>query len=256
MACAVLAVFLCATFGISHRAAMGVTNPNMDAEWLKQELEKPPRSQSDLARFLGMHHSKVNRMCSGERAIKAWEADRIREYLAETSGEALERTGGSRPTTVGGKTATHTRIAPQRTATARLPVRGTVEAGSWREAALLSDLDYESESPLVAPEWVVDSGAFALRVVGPSMDLLYPDGSLIVVQPWHGGPLPYGRRVIVERIRDGLVETTVKELVRGSNGDPELWPRSSHAAHQAPIPYQPSDTLRLVGVVSWVMAPG
>lgn len=212
-------------------------NIDMDVEWLKDELQKPGRSQSALARHLGVVPEIVNRIVHGRRQIKSTEADQIREYLAATSAGA----------------ATIAHIAPRPSATALLTVRGTVEAGSWREA-VLSDLHYEPET-LIAPRSIVDSGAFALRVAGPSMDLLYPDGSFVVVQPWHGGPLPYGKRVIVERHRNGLVETSVKELVRGPTGDPVLCPRSSHPAHQSPIPYEADDTLHLVGVVIWSMRP-
>jgi SOS-response transcriptional repressor LexA len=212
----------------------------MDTEWLKAELAKPGRSQSALARHLGVVPEIVNRIVHGRRQVKANEADVIRAYLAATES---------------GVPATLTRIAPHASTTAPLPVKGTVEAGSWRESVALSELGYEPET-LIAPRSVVDSGAFALRVAGPSMDLLYPDGSYVVVQPWHGGHLPFGKRVIVERSRDGLIETTVKELVRGSNGEPELCPRSSHPAHQKPIAYKEEDvTIRLVGVVIWSMRP-
>lgn len=214
-------------------------NVDMDIEWLKAELQKPGRSQSALARHLGVVPEIVNRIVHGRRQVKAHEADEIRAYLAST-----ER----------GAPATITRIAPKPSPTALLTVRGTVEAGSWREV-VLTDLEYEAET-LVAPRSVVDSGAFALRVVGPSMDMLYPDGSYVVVQPWHGGPLPYGKRVVVERNRDGLVETTVKELVRGADGEPELWPRSFHPAHQSPIVYREGDaTVQLIAVVTWSMRP-
>lgn len=220
---------------------MAVTKPHMDAQWLKDELAKPGRSQSKLARYLGLEHASiVNRMCNGERQIKAAEADRIREYLAATE------KGGA---------ATLTRIAPKPAPAALLTVRGTVEAGSWRELTL-TDFDHDLET-LPAPRSVVETGAFALRVAGPSMDLLYPDGSYVVVQPWHGGPLPFGKRVVVERNRDGLVETTIKELVRGPKDEPELWPRSTHPAHQAPIVYKGDGdiTVNIVAIVIWSMRP-
>lgn len=214
-------------------------NIEMDVEWLKAELAKPGRSQSALARHLGVVPEIVNRIVHGRRQVKAHEADKIREYLSATTD------GGA---------ATIARIAPRPIPAALLTVRGTVEAGSWREVTL-TDFGHEPET-LPAPRSVVDSGAYALRVAGPSMDLLYPDGSFVVVQPWHGGPLPFGKRVIVERSRDGLIETTVKELVRGADGEPELWPRSSHPAHQAPLPYKEDDaTVRLMAVVIWSMKP-
>jgi phage repressor protein C with HTH and peptisase S24 domain len=213
----------------------------MQADWLKSELEKPGRSQSALARFMGVVPEIVNRMANGKRQIKAHEADQIRQYMAATSGSG---------------SATLPHISPRPSAASLLTVRGTVEAGSWREVAF-TDFEHEPET-LPAPRSIVDSGAFALRVAGPSMDQLYPDGSYVVVQPWHGGPLPFGKRVVVERSRpDGLAETTVKELVRGADGEAELWPRSNHPAHQSPVPYKDIEdvTVRIVGVVVWSMKP-
>lgn len=223
---------------------VGLAKGHMDPKWLKDELSKPNRSQAGLATHLGYDPSKVNRMCSGGRQVKAWEADKIREYLALTqNGREVAPISSS---------ATHSRLATAPLSTASLPVRGTVEAGSWREAT--ADMDYEVES-LVATRAMVDSGAYALKVAGASMDQLYPIGSYVVVLPWRGGPLPYGKRVIVERERGGLRETTVKELVRGPTGEPELWPRSSHPAHQTPIPYREDDTLHLVAVVTSSIRP-
>lgn len=224
-------------------------NVEMDAAWLKSELEKPGRSQSALARHLGVVPEIVNRIVHGRRQVKSHEADKIRDYLAQTDPENPATTHAR-----GG--AALSRLAQPTLPTARLPVRGIVEAGSWRESVALSDFAQDQET-LIAPRSVVDSGSFALRVVGPSMDRLYPDGSYVVVQPWQGGPLPYGKRVIVERSRDGLIETTVKELVRGDDGEPELWPRSNHPAHQAALIYRDEDaTLRIIGVVTWFMGPG
>lgn len=223
---------------VSDVSVDGSQNLDMDAAWLKAELRQPGRSQSALARYLGVVPEIVNRMCSGSRSIKSHEADQIREYLA-THGVA----------------ATFAHISPRPSNVSLLTVRGTVEAGSWREVAF-TDLIHDPET-LPAPHSVVDSGAFALRVAGPSMDQLYPDGSYVVVQPWHGGPLPFGKRVIVERTRHGLVETTVKELVHGPDGEPELRPRSTHPAHQAPILYKDMEdvTVRIIGIVIWSMKP-
>ena len=213
----------------------------MDAEWLRGELRKPGRSQSALARHLGVVPEIVNRIVHGKRQVKAHEAEKIREYLASTAA---------------GIPATVTRIAPHTEPVARLPFRGTVEAGSWREPVMLTELDYPPETP-TAPLSVVEQGAFSLRVAGNSMDLLYPEGTYLVVEPWHGAYLPaWGKKVIVERNRDGLIETTVKELVRGLDGEPELWPRSTHPGHQTPLHYKQEDTtIRIVAVVRWSMKP-
>jgi hypothetical protein len=64
---------------------------SIDPDWLKAELAKPGRSQSALARFLGVTSAAiVNRMAQGKRDISAKEADKIRAYLAATSpGDAM-----------------------------------------------------------------------------------------------------------------------------------------------------------------------
>lgn len=211
----------------------GSQTSGMEPAWLKAELERPGRSQSALARFMGVVPEIVNRIVNGRRRIQAHEADQIRAYLTGTG------TGAAIP-----------HISPKPSPTAALPVRGTVEAGSWREVTL--DTDFHEPETLPAPRSLVDSGAFALRVSGPSMDRLYPAGSFVIVQPWHGGAMPVGRRVVVERTRpDGLVETTVKELVRSASGELELWPRSNHPAHQTPLALGEGEgiTVTLVGLV-------
>jgi SOS-response transcriptional repressor LexA len=219
----------------------GSISAAMDPAWLKAELEKPGRSQSALARFMEVAPETVNRICNGKRQIKAAEADQIRAYLSAT--------------TLNGDYATISRLPPRPIPTAELIVRGTVEAGSWREVPIV---DYAEAETLPAPRFLVDQGAFALKVSGPSMNMHYPEGSYVVVQPWHGGPLPIGKHVVVERSRpDGLVETTVKQLVEADDGKLQLIPRSNHPAHQAPVPYDDVDgvTVQLIGRVIWAITP-
>lgn len=215
------------------------TKSPMDPKWLKEQLERPGRSQSALARYLGLEHpSIVNRMVNGTRQIKAWEADKIKEYLNVTASPG----------------ATIDRSATVKVPTSVLPVRGFVEAGSWRDMSFVEAIEPEY---LPAPQSLVDSGAFALRVRGPSMDRYYASGSYVVVQPWQGGPLPIGKHVVVERERAGLVETTIKELTRGPKGELLLCPRSTHPAHQDPVPYDDhaDAVVRVIGVVTWAITP-
>jgi phage repressor protein C with HTH and peptisase S24 domain len=201
----------------------------MDAAWLKEELDKPGRSQSALARFMGLDPSAINRMCSGSRQIKAAEADQIRSYLLATSrGDAPPSNGVTLARTV--------------------QVVGIVEAGAWREEDPLGAK--LGSVPAVGSQGAGD-GVFALKVAGNSMNRYYEDGSFVIVQPWHGGPMPVGKRVVVRRARrDGLYEMTVKELVQGSNGL-ELWPRSDDPRHQTPVPFEGDEaiTVELVGRV-------
>jgi len=63
----------------------------LDPDWLKSELEKPGRSQSDLARHLGLDSSAVNRLVNGSRELKAREAEQVKAYLAETATDESEQ---------------------------------------------------------------------------------------------------------------------------------------------------------------------
>jgi transcriptional regulator with XRE-family HTH domain len=58
---------------------------SLDLNWLRTELRAPGRSQTDLARHLGMHVSAVNKILSGTRAVKLAEYESIEAYLALTS---------------------------------------------------------------------------------------------------------------------------------------------------------------------------
>jgi SOS-response transcriptional repressor LexA len=222
---------------MAQEVLVGLAKGHMDPKWLKDELSKRPHGQAGLASFLGYDPSKVNRMCSGARQVKAGEADKIREYLALTSLETNNAVASIR------------HASQPRVQASLLPVRGVVEAGSWREVA------YQEVFP---PETVkvqpgdVGSDDFALKVQGPSMDLYYPSGSHVIVRPCLGEAPQVGKHVVVERERDGLVETTLKELVRDHDGKLELWPRSRHPAFQAPVPYDDAEDsrVRIIGVVT------
>lgn len=110
-----------------------------------------------------------------------------------------------------------------------LYVKGEVAAGVWREAW---ELD--------ADEWEVFTGRsdikaplrkrFGLRVVGDSMNEVYPTGSILECVMYDGAEqIASGRRVVVQRTRlDGALETTVKELVRDPDGAEWLLPRSTN----------------------------
>lgn len=113
----------------------------------------------------------------------------------------------------------------------RLFVKGEVAAGVWRPAMELPQSDWQSftgRPGIVAkPEH-----RFGLRVVGDSMNEVYPEGTIVecISVFGHIEPAP-GKRVIVVRMNaDGECEATVKELVEEGES---LWlvPRSTNPAH-------------------------
>lgn len=117
----------------------------------------------------------------------------------------------------------------------RLYVKGKVAAGVWQEAWELQ-----------ADEWEVFTGRadiaaapkdrFGLHVVGDSMNLVYPPGSILECVAYRGQTVTNGKRVVVQRHRvDGLIETTVKEFMQDETGAIWLVPRSTNPALQMPI---------------------
>jgi SOS-response transcriptional repressor LexA len=135
----------------------------------------------------------------------------------------------------------------------RIPVMGEVAAGLWREAVPRQMED--------AHEWLdMDVKGYerarlqAMRVVGPSMDLVYPPGRYVVIAHPAEAGLRHGDYVVVERTRPDLVELTLKEFVVEEDGRVALWPRSSHPDFQTPFYLSPTNEaeqigLQIIGVV-------
>jgi transcriptional regulator with XRE-family HTH domain len=116
-----------------------------------------------------------------------------------------------------------------------IPLIGEVQAGAWHTAEVHPDPEF-FDIPL--PAVFVDTKPFALRVIGPSMNMVYPEGTILIcchLTDLNEEPIA-GKRYIIEDVEAGDgIETTVKELVIDPDGRPWAWPRSSHPAHQQPI---------------------
>lgn len=114
-----------------------------------------------------------------------------------------------------------------------IPVVGTVRAGSWE--MIPEEPVIEEWLPMDVPEYA-GASLFAVRVVGRSMDLIYPDGTYVIAIPPQEAGLRVGDRVVVRRYdATGRAETTLKEIANASNGRLVLEPRSSDPLHQLPI---------------------
>lgn len=136
----------------------------------------------------------------------------------------------------------------------RLFVKGEVAAGVWREALELPHddwLEFTGRADVIAaPEH-----RFGLKVIGDSMDLVYPPGTIVeCVSTFAGADPEPGKRVVVVRTNyEGQIEATVKELVES---DGELWlvPRSRNPAH-TPICISENDPeIREVRIAAIVVA--
>ena len=137
---------------------------------------------------------------------------------------------------------------------ARLYVKGEVAAGVWRPAFESPQDEWQSFTGRA--DVVADvNHRFGLRVMGDSMNEIYPPGTIVecVSTFGHAEPVP-GKRVIVVRTNhDNEVEATVKELVEQ---DGALWlvPRSTNPAHQPFRVDQVDDDIREVRIAAVVVS--
>ncbi|HEY8343351.1 MAG TPA: helix-turn-helix domain-containing protein [Calditerricola sp.] len=116
-----------------------------------------------------------------------------------------------------------------------IKVVGEVQAGVWREATELLYEDFDEIQVPIPDRY--KSRAFGLITKGPSMNLLYPEGTIVVCVKLaeFDDAILSGDRVIVYRRQNDLIEATCKEVVE-QDGRIWLWPRSDHPEHQAPLP--------------------
>ncbi len=199
------------------------------------------KNKLGLAKHLGLQPSRVTEMIAGTRKIDSREVRPLAEYLEwpESKIMNLISPGPLRPTPLGS-----------------IMVRGSVEAGHWREAVMWAEADWKP-APISPDARYPEARQFGLEVIGPSMDRLYPEGTILVcvsLQDYRGDPTP-GQKVIVQRRALDGFEATVKELGQDDAGQYWLWPRSNHPEYQQPWPipkpndFGENDDIQIVAVV-------
>lgn len=137
----------------------------------------------------------------------------------------------------------------------RVTVVGAVHAGVWVEAVRWA---YDEQFAIDAPTDGRYPGVAreGLIVRGPSMNKVYPDGTVVIVVSLHaiGVDPKNGQRVVVQRRRgDGRIEATVKEYRRDDDGQVWLWPSSDHRDHQSPISTVPAGEIEHLEVTALVI---
>lgn len=194
--------------------------------------------QHELAKLVGVNQSNVSKWERGE--------DEPREpktllRLAELAHVPLSQfLGYGAPS----------KFVPQ----ARMArVVGELQAGAWKEA-IEWDFDDQYEERVAFADELPDVPLKAYRIAGPSMNRMFPHGTIVFVAPLSGTGLSpqSGKPVLVSRRNsDGLYEATIKEYVVDGDGSKWLWPRSYDPAHQAPVPYRESksEEVTISGIV-------
>ena len=210
-------------------------------ERLKQARKKAGYTSAQMAaEAMGISPATYAQHENGLRGYPAAKAERYAKFFRVSPEWLLY--GRSKPE------AEAAALGPQ------LFVKGSVAAGVWLEAWEVPEDEWErftGRSDVGAPL----SRRFGLRVVGNSMDLVYPPGTVVECVSYDGSaPVPSGKRVVVVRTKlDGTVEATVKELVRDDEGAEWLVPRSSNPSFQAfrgDRPDEPDiEKIEIVGVI-------
>lgn len=114
-------------------------------------------------------------------------------------------------------------------------VSGAIEAGAFREAIEWDQsLWFAVDVPIPSR---FRGRAKALQVRGPSMNVDYPDGSVVIwVDMLDFRPPRDGDDVVVySHHQDDGIEATLKELRVDDRGRQWLWPRSHDPMHQQPV---------------------
>lgn len=137
----------------------------------------------------------------------------------------------------------------------KLFVKGEVAAGVWKEAYEWAAEDWQAF--MGRPDVTADPRhRFGLRVVGPSMNEVYPEGTIVeCVSVFGHTEIEPGKRVVILRTRaDGQVEATVKELQQDTAGKMWAVPRSSDPSFRAISLTEPEEGVVKVQIIAVVVA--
>jgi len=184
----------------------------MDPIWFQQTLERAGASQADLARHLRLAPSAISRMLKGERQMKLLEAVQVAAFLGVSQDDVLRHAGANVDAPPRGEPARRGR--PPRPATAPtgppraepIPIRSAGRGGGDQEMFLEDGpIGY---TPRPANLGGV-RGAYAIYMVGDSMEPRYQQGWLLHVNPFK--PPTRGRDVVVYKTGQAVL---IKQFVR------------------------------------------
>jgi len=162
----------------------------MDTAWFLTALDRAGLSQADLARHLRLAPSAVSRMLKGDRQMKLLEAAQTASFLGVSQDEVLRRaSGGPRR---GGRPPLATTQLRQMTGTEPIPVRSAARGGGDQEMFLEDGpIGYTPRPSNLNGV----RGAYAIYMIGDSMEPRYQQGWLLHVNPFK--PAIRGRDVVV-----------------------------------------------------------
>jgi SOS-response transcriptional repressor LexA len=120
---------------------------------------------------------------------------------------------------------------------ASVHVRGAIQAGVWKDAIEWPPDDWFAVT-VPMDDRFPGAPVYGLLVRGKSMDLIFPDGTVVLVTPFFEVgrlPKPGEKVVVLRRSATGEYEATLKQYDTDDQGRHVLWPRSSDPDFQTPI---------------------
>ncbi|KAA0684553.1 helix-turn-helix domain-containing protein [Neorhizobium sp. P12A] len=219
---------------------------NQYLDWIRDGLAQPGKTQSGLARHLGIAHPQITQLLKGNRNLKVHEIPKIAEYLDRA------------PPGAEVKQVTPAIIAAR--------VAGIVEAGSFRE---VDEFDQSEPEQIMLPrdERFPRARLLVFDCNGDSMNDLRPrpifPGDRLVCISYEDVEgeveLRSGMIVVVQRERDGghFREWSVKQLELFADRA-EFHPRSTNPKHKPIVVRRDHDaddgvTVQVIALVRRVM---
>jgi hypothetical protein len=191
----------------------------MDAAWFHAAFERAGASQADLARHLRLAPSAVSRMLKGERQMKLLEAAQVAAFLGVAPEEVMRHAGdlggppspgdppaGAQPGPRRGRP--RSVALPLRPALGGepIPVRSAARGGGDQQMFL-------EDGPIGYTPRPANldgvRGAYAIYMIGDSMEPRYEQGWLLHVNPFK--PPTRGRDVVVYKTDHAVL---IKQFVR------------------------------------------
>lgn len=201
-------------------------------EFMRAALAKSGLSPNALAAKAGIAATSITRPLNSDKFKFVPKAATLTK-IADAAGIQLPtslRGIGSEPVSV----------------TRRIPVHGDVQAGAWSR---IPDSPGEVGSIALDLPGLENTPLFALRVVGRSMDMIYREGTYVVIAPASEFGVEDGDIVAVRRWDGAFAETTLKEIGLQRDGSIMLIPRTTDPTLATPIRYERGDETAQLGLV-------
>lgn len=205
---------------------------------------KPKMTQEELAELCGTTKQTIGRLAAGKQPLTTDWMEKIAKALGVEPGDLITNPARKLHENSSVKHAGRS-----------VQIIASVQAGEWLEAF---EHPVNNRKEIFISDDDPDYAYFAVEVIGDSMNMDYPEGSILVCASPHEVDIKEGDAVIVQRVKDDVYETTVKFLkVEGQRA--YLMPRSTNPVHSPIVIPWPNhggkdpktgiDRIEIIGVV-------